>query len=132
MLEVSGSDADFKIDLVNLLFEKINASIEGINNDDVQDLVIELVDELLIDSGKKLQDKVEKLDLHLTILDMLVRTADLVSEAKASDCSVQIKLCNVIKKTIGWSESSTAIVSVYLQAVTERAQWFDSKREKMA
>jgi hypothetical protein len=38
----------------------------------------------------------------------------------------------VIKKTIGWAESSTAVVSVYLQAVKDRAEWFDRKRAMMA
>lgn len=95
--------------------------------------MIELVDELLrSDQAKQLSEKIEKLDLHLTILDMLERTADSVQDAKASDCSVQIKLCNVIKKTIGWTPTSTAIVSVYLQAVKDRAEWFDSKRKRMA
>jgi len=116
-----------------LLFDKVNAGLEGRVKDDVQDLAIELVDELL-QSGHSavLHQKVEKFDLHLTVLDMLERTADLVSDSKPSDCSVQIKLCNVIKKTLSWTESATAIVSVYLQAVKDRADWYDRKRKMMA
>lgn len=132
-LESEGSDTAFKIDLVNMLFDKVNEGLEGKAKDDVQDLAIELVDELLLSGhSKALQDKIEKFDLHLTVLDMLERTADLVADGHPSDCSVQIKLCNVIRKTLTWTESSTAIVSVYMQAVKDRADWFDRKRRLMA
>jgi len=114
-LESEGSDTAFKIDLVNMLFDKVNEGLEGKAKDDVQDLAIELVDELLLSGhSKAMQDKIEKFDLHLTVLDMLERTADLVADGHPSDCSVQIKLCNVIRKTLTWTESSTAIVSVYM------------------
>ena len=65
--------------------------------------------------------KIEKFDLHMTVLDILERTADQTQVLKSGDCSIQIKLCNVIRKTIGWTPSSTAIVSVFMQAVRDRA-----------
>lgn len=122
-------DTAFKVNLVNRLFEKLNNEEEGSRQrDDTQDLVIELVDELLQGNAKELEASVEKIDLHLCILEMLERTADHAAVGKVSDCSVQIKLCNVIKKTLSWSDSSTAVVSVYLQAVKDRAEWFNHKQ----
>jgi hypothetical protein len=93
------------------------------------------------------KEKLEKFDLHITVMDILERTADLTTAdfqpdeeskdnamvlSKTGDCSTQIKLCNIIKKTIGWTPSSSAMVGMFVQAVRDRAAWFDKKMEAQA
>lgn len=39
-----------------------------------------------------------------------------------------MQLCGVIKKTLGWTaELTETIVSVFVQAVKDRAMWFDRR-----
>jgi hypothetical protein len=84
-MEPEGSDVGFKTNLINLLFEKVNEEVA--EKDDIQDLIVELVTDLLNTGHQQaLYSKIEKLDLQLTLLDMLERTADSVSDT--ADCSI--------------------------------------------
>ena len=55
------------------------------------------------------------------------------NDAQALDCSTLILLCGVIKKTLNWAgDLSQTIVSVFVQAVKDRAMWFDRRVQQQA
>ena len=86
-----------------------------------------------------IREKLKTVELMNTVIELLmsislqVDQADGANDAQALDCSTLILLCGVIKKTLNWAgDLSQTIVSVFVQAVKDRAMWFDRRVQQQA
>lgn len=58
-------------------------------------------------------------------MDILERTAEELEtedQGQQVDCKAVIWLCKVIRKTIDWTPTSSAIVGMFIQTVKDRAE----------
>ena len=63
---------------------------------------------------KLITENVSVADVHGTVIEMLMSTSESAEaqDAQAMDCSTLIQLCQVIRKTISWTENSSTIVGM--------------------
>ena len=54
-------------------------------------------------------------------------TQEEANQLLSLDCAGIIKLCSIVKQTLSWTENGPTIVSLFVQAVKDRAEWFDKR-----
>ena len=92
------------------------------------------------ESKDMIRDKMSTVELMNTIIDILMHISMQVDQpaenaAAVIDCGTLIDLCGLIKVTLPWAaqhEISQSIVSVFVQAVKDRAMWFDRRVKAQA
>ena len=127
----------FQINLVNYLLESQEGATDEVKST-LQQLAIQITGQAFSPETKDLiKGNMRTVDLMNTIIEMLMAISEQVYQpAGASntiDCRTLIQLCGVIRKTMGWTAALTeTIVSVFVQAVKDRAVWFDRRVREQA
>lgn len=135
---MGSSDSDttvqFQVKIVNSLLEQFKEITEAGNSlkslHEFQNLAIEICGSLVAKAESKdhLQENILAFELHMTVMDLLEQTEQVVKSGEESnDPFTLIQLCKVIRKTLNWTPLGSPIVSMFIQAVKERAHWFDQK-----